>query len=131
MAARTTAGRTAGTRAAEHTAVGQEVGAWALPLPTIDAQIVQRSARVLERYGPDFRYRHYAAVERLPVALGGVTAVGAVFAGGPGAARAALAVRPDKAGRGAQCLAAGEELVLGAVRGRGRRAARVHGGRGR
>ncbi|MFE3414642.1 saccharopine dehydrogenase family protein [Streptomyces mirabilis] len=58
----------------------KEVGAWALPLPTIDAQIVQRSARVLERYGPDFRYRHYAAVERLPVALGGVTAVGAVFA---------------------------------------------------
>ncbi|MFC9292173.1 saccharopine dehydrogenase family protein, partial [Streptomyces sp. NPDC057052] len=39
-----------------------EVGAWALPLPTIDPQIVRRSARTLERYGPDFRYRHYAAV---------------------------------------------------------------------
>ncbi|MGX1134586.1 short subunit dehydrogenase-like uncharacterized protein [Streptomyces glaucescens] len=55
-----------------------EVGAWALPLPTIDPQIVRRSARALERYGPDFRYRHYAAVRRLPVALGGVTAVGAL-----------------------------------------------------
>ncbi|MFJ9351662.1 saccharopine dehydrogenase family protein [Streptomyces sp. NPDC101237] len=57
-----------------------EIGAWALPLPTIDAQIVRRSARALERYGPDFRYRHYAAVRRLPMALGGITAVGAVAA---------------------------------------------------
>ncbi|MCX4741950.1 saccharopine dehydrogenase family protein [Streptomyces antibioticus] len=53
-----------------------EVGAWALPLPTIDPQIVRRSAKALERYGPDFRYRHYAAVRRLPVAVGGVAAVG-------------------------------------------------------
>ncbi|MFE9998107.1 saccharopine dehydrogenase family protein [Streptomyces avermitilis] len=58
----------------------KEVGAWALPLPTIDRQIVQRSARVLERYGPDFRYRHYAAVEQLPFAAGGVAAVSALFA---------------------------------------------------
>ncbi|MET9130347.1 saccharopine dehydrogenase family protein [Streptomyces antibioticus] len=53
-----------------------EVGAWALPLPTIDPQIVRRSAKALERYGPDFRYRHYAAVRRLPMAVGGVAAVG-------------------------------------------------------
>ncbi|MEU6372983.1 saccharopine dehydrogenase NADP-binding domain-containing protein [Streptomyces sp. NPDC046909] len=57
-----------------------EVDAWALPLPTIDAQIVGRSARALERYGPDFRYRHYAAVRRLPIAVGGVAAAGALFA---------------------------------------------------
>ncbi|KKD09884.1 saccharopine dehydrogenase family protein [Streptomyces sp. WM6386] len=57
-----------------------EVGSWALPLPTIDPQIVGRSARALERYGPDFRYRHYAAVRRLPIAVGGVAAVGALFA---------------------------------------------------
>ncbi|GGL78877.1 saccharopine dehydrogenase [Streptomyces fumigatiscleroticus] len=57
-----------------------EVGAWALPLPTIDPQIVRRSAQRLERYGPDFRYRHYAAVPRLPVAVGGVAAVGALVA---------------------------------------------------
>ncbi|MEI5097461.1 saccharopine dehydrogenase NADP-binding domain-containing protein [Streptomyces sp. PmtG] len=57
-----------------------EVGAWALPLPTIDAQVVQRSARALSRYGPDFRYRHYAAVKSLPVAVGGVAAVGALVA---------------------------------------------------
>ncbi|MGW4277606.1 saccharopine dehydrogenase family protein [Streptomyces seoulensis] len=57
-----------------------EVGAWALPLPTIDPRIVVRSARALERYGPDFRYRHYAAVRRLPVAAGSVAAVGALAA---------------------------------------------------
>ncbi|WP_369031013.1 MULTISPECIES: saccharopine dehydrogenase family protein [Streptomyces] len=58
----------------------KEVDAWALPLPTIDPQVVVRSARALERYGPDFRYRHYAAVRRLPFALGGVAGAGAVFA---------------------------------------------------
>ncbi|MEV5430448.1 saccharopine dehydrogenase NADP-binding domain-containing protein [Streptomyces sp. NPDC052701] len=55
-----------------------EVGAWALPLPTIDPQIVRRSAKALQRYGPDFRYRHYAAVRHLPVAVGGAAAVGAL-----------------------------------------------------
>ncbi|MFF1720216.1 saccharopine dehydrogenase family protein [Streptomyces sviceus] len=75
--------RLVGRRAAAPTGsprYAQEVGAWALPLPTIDAQIVRRSAKALERYGPDFRYRHYAAVRRLPVAVGGVAAVGALFA---------------------------------------------------
>ncbi|MEU0072272.1 saccharopine dehydrogenase NADP-binding domain-containing protein [Streptomyces sp. NPDC006332] len=57
-----------------------EVDAWALPLPTIDPQIVRRSATALERYGPDFRYRQYAAVRRLPVAVGGVAAVAALLA---------------------------------------------------
>ncbi|ATL32110.1 saccharopine dehydrogenase family protein [Streptomyces formicae] len=57
-----------------------EVGAWALPLPTIDPQVVQRSARALERYGPDFRYRHYAAVKTLPVAIGGTAALAGVLA---------------------------------------------------
>ncbi|MGW0585804.1 saccharopine dehydrogenase family protein [Streptomyces sp. NPDC002920] len=57
-----------------------EVGAWALPLPTIDPQIVRRSAKALARYGPDFRYRHYAAVRHLPVAVGGVAAVGTLAA---------------------------------------------------
>ena len=49
-----------------------DVKAWALPLPTIDPQIVLRSARALERYGPDFTYGHFAAVKRLPVAAGAV-----------------------------------------------------------
>ena len=75
--------RLVGRRAAAPTGVprfAKEVGAWALPLPTIDAQIVGRSAKALERYGPDFRYRHYAAVRHLPVAVGGIAAVGGLFA---------------------------------------------------
>ncbi|MFC8373416.1 saccharopine dehydrogenase family protein [Streptomyces sp. NPDC057238] len=73
--------RLVGRRASAPTGVPRyapEVGAWALPLPTIDGQIVRRSAKALDRYGPDFRYRHYAAVRRLPVAVGGVAAVGAL-----------------------------------------------------
>ncbi|MGW4164438.1 saccharopine dehydrogenase family protein [Streptomyces sp. NPDC004788] len=54
----------------------RETGTWALPLPTLDPQVVARSARALERYGPDFRYRHYASVKTLPMALGGSAAVG-------------------------------------------------------
>ncbi|MEU6881761.1 saccharopine dehydrogenase NADP-binding domain-containing protein [Streptomyces sp. NPDC046712] len=54
----------------------RETGTWALPLPTLDPQVVARSARALESYGPDFRYRHYASVKTLPMALGGATAVG-------------------------------------------------------
>ncbi|WNI27964.1 saccharopine dehydrogenase NADP-binding domain-containing protein [Streptomyces sp. ITFR-6] len=56
-----------------------ETGTWALPLPTIDGQLVKRSARALPRYGPDFRYRHYASVKHLPVALGGTAAMGVLL----------------------------------------------------
>ncbi len=41
-----------------------ELGAWALPLPTIDPQIVRRSAAAIERYGPDFRYGHYVQLKK-------------------------------------------------------------------
>ena len=54
-----------------------EHGAWVLPAPVIDPQIVLRSARALDRYGPDFSYGHNVAVRRLPTAaaiLGGVGA---------------------------------------------------------
>ena len=55
------------------------VNGWAVPMPTIDPQIVVRSARALERYGPDFSYGHYAAVKRLPFALGGMAGVGVLM----------------------------------------------------
>ncbi|WP_229344888.1 saccharopine dehydrogenase family protein [Streptomyces flavotricini] len=58
----------------------RETGTWALPLPTLDHRIVTRSAAALERYGPDFRYRQYASVKHLPVAVGGAAAVGAAVA---------------------------------------------------
>ena len=53
----------------------KDAHAWVAPMPTIDPQIVLRSAAALPEYGPDFRYSHYAAVKRLPVALGGLFAV--------------------------------------------------------
>ncbi|MGW6406816.1 saccharopine dehydrogenase family protein [Streptomyces vinaceus] len=58
----------------------RETGTWALPLPTLDHRIVTRSAAALERYGPDFRYRQYASVKHLPVAVGGAAAVGGAVA---------------------------------------------------
>ncbi|MFJ6934949.1 saccharopine dehydrogenase family protein [Streptomyces sp. NPDC101132] len=60
--------------------LSRETGTWALPLPTLDPRIVARSAAALDRYGPDFRYRHYASVAWLPVALGGTAALGATVA---------------------------------------------------
>jgi short subunit dehydrogenase-like uncharacterized protein len=45
-------------------------GGWVVPIPTIDPQTVLRSARALDRYGPDFSYSHYLAVKRLPVLVG-------------------------------------------------------------
>ncbi|MBV1851751.1 saccharopine dehydrogenase family protein [Catellatospora tritici] len=54
-------------------------GAWAVPLPTVDPVIVGRSARALDRYGPDFRYRHAAAVRWLPVALAAPAAAAVLF----------------------------------------------------
>jgi short subunit dehydrogenase-like uncharacterized protein len=53
---------------------------WVLPFPSIDPQVVLRSARRLERYGPDFSYGHYLALKRLPVAAGVVGGVAGVFA---------------------------------------------------
>ncbi|WP_200213947.1 saccharopine dehydrogenase family protein [Micromonospora coerulea] len=47
----------------------KEIGMWAVPLPTIDPQVVRRSAAARPEYGPDFRYRHFAAVKRLPTIL--------------------------------------------------------------
>ena len=58
----------------------RELGYWAVPMPTIDPQVIARSARALDRYGPDFTYGHYAGVKRLPVAVGGVTGVASLFA---------------------------------------------------
>ncbi len=46
-------------------------GGWVVPLPTIDPQTVLRSARALDRYGPDFTYEHYLVVKHLPM-VGGV-----------------------------------------------------------
>ena len=51
-------------------------GGWVVPLPTIDPQTVLRSARALDRYGPDFSYSHYGVVGPLPMLIGLGTAAG-------------------------------------------------------
>ncbi|NJP32906.1 saccharopine dehydrogenase family protein [Micromonospora thermarum] len=55
-----------------------ELRMWTVPLPTIDPQVVRRSAAARPEYGPDFRYRHFAAVKRLPTVLAGVAGLGAL-----------------------------------------------------
>ncbi|WP_405099503.1 saccharopine dehydrogenase family protein [Micromonospora sp. NBC_01412] len=54
----------------------KELGTWAVPLPTIDPQVVRRSAAARPEYGPDFRYRHFAAVKRLPTIVLGAAGLG-------------------------------------------------------
>ena len=53
---------------------------WVVPAPTIDPVTVLRSARALDRYGPDFRYSHYLVTKRLAtvvaLAAGAGTVVG-------------------------------------------------------
>ncbi|MFG1777052.1 saccharopine dehydrogenase family protein [Micromonospora sp. NPDC049048] len=57
-----------------------ELGMWTVPLPTIDPQVVRRSAAARPEYGPDFRYRHFAAVKRLPTVLAAGAGLGALVA---------------------------------------------------
>ncbi|AKT40814.1 saccharopine dehydrogenase family protein [Chondromyces crocatus] len=54
--------------------------AWVCPLPTIDPQIVLRSARALDAYGPDFRYGHYAQVRSTFKLAAGLAGLGALLA---------------------------------------------------
>ncbi|MCX6512811.1 MAG: saccharopine dehydrogenase NADP-binding domain-containing protein [Actinobacteria bacterium] len=37
----------------------RDTGQWALPMPTVDPEIVLNSSYRLDRYGPDFSYSHY------------------------------------------------------------------------
>ncbi|MGH8482136.1 MAG: saccharopine dehydrogenase family protein [Nevskiaceae bacterium] len=58
----------------------KELGSWVVPFPTIDPQVVRRSAAALERYGPDFRYGHYVQLKRLTTVAGLIGGTGALFA---------------------------------------------------
>ncbi len=59
---------------------GPDGRGWALPLPTLDPVVIRRSARALERYGPDFSYGHYALVQSLPMAVGAPLVLGGLLA---------------------------------------------------
>jgi short subunit dehydrogenase-like uncharacterized protein len=56
------------------------IKAWAVPLPTIDPDVIARSARALDEYGPEFRYAHYLSVKKTTTMAGLVGGVGALFA---------------------------------------------------
>jgi len=58
-----------------------ELKSWICPMPTIDPQVVMRSARALPKiYGDDFAYGHYMQVKRLPTLLALLGGVGGMFA---------------------------------------------------
>ncbi len=49
-------------------------GGWVVPAPLIDPQVVLRSARALDRYGPAFSYSHY-------LVLGGLASLATLLTG--------------------------------------------------
>ena len=71
------------------------LGTWAVPLPTIDPDVIRRSATALEAYGPDFSYSHHMSVKHLPTV--------AALAAGAGGLMTAVKIPPVRAwllGRG-------------------------------
>ncbi|MGI9157541.1 MAG: saccharopine dehydrogenase family protein, partial [Marmoricola sp.] len=57
----------------------RELGYWLLPMPTIDPLVIARSGAALARYGPDFRYSHYAGTRTLRYAAGGAVGAGGML----------------------------------------------------
>ncbi len=55
-------------------------GGWVVPFPTIDPQTVLRSARALDRYGPDFSYSHYLVSKRATTLAAMAAGAGTVIA---------------------------------------------------
>jgi short subunit dehydrogenase-like uncharacterized protein len=53
-------------------------GGWVVSAPTIDPQHVLRSARLNERYGPDFSYAHYIVTRKLRTTIGLGVGVGLI-----------------------------------------------------
>lgn len=104
---------------------------WALPFPSLDPQVVGRSARALDRYGPDFRYTHHLSVPRLATAAAlplGLLAA-ATAAQIPPARRALLARTEPGAGPSAARRAASWFSVTFVGEGGGQRVmTRVSGG---
>lgn len=51
----------------------RQLQSWVVPMPTVDPQVVLRSASCDERYGSEFRYGHYLQMKNLPMmaAIGG------------------------------------------------------------
>ena len=56
-----------------------EAGGWAVPFPSLDPQVIARSARALDAYGPQFTYSHFIAVPHVWTAGGIVGGVAGLF----------------------------------------------------
>lgn len=54
------------------------LGGWSFPLPTIDGQIVLRSASALPVYGAEFSYAHHGLTKSAPLLVGGALGLGAL-----------------------------------------------------
>lgn len=59
----------------------KSLDSWVVPFPSIDPQMVRRSAAADDRYGPAFRYGHYIQVKRLTTVLALVGGAGAAVLG--------------------------------------------------
>lgn len=55
------------------------LGGWVVPFPTIDPQVVKRSAAALDRYGPDFKYQHYIQLKNVAQVAGLGVGVATLF----------------------------------------------------
>jgi len=73
-------GRSVGLLPARLRRAPAAVGGWALPMPTIDREVVLRSAAALPRYGPRFRYGHHLRLGSLAAVAGAGAAASALFA---------------------------------------------------
>ncbi|UJR86271.1 saccharopine dehydrogenase family protein [Sandaracinus amylolyticus] len=57
-----------------------QLEAWAVPMPTIENEVVLRSARALDVFGPDFQFGHHLRMRNLRGVLGLAIGVGGVAA---------------------------------------------------
>jgi saccharopine dehydrogenase (NAD+, L-glutamate forming) len=56
-------------------------GFWLVPFPGVDGQNVAYSGRLLDRYGPDFTYRHWVGARHFVAAAGIIGLVGTLLVG--------------------------------------------------
>ena len=96
---------------------------WTLPIPSLDPQVVVRSAAALERYGPDFTYGHYGAFRRLVSAVGAAGGAAGVMAAAqvPALRERLLSLRSSGQGPSEEQLAGGWFTVHFVGSGGGRR----------
>ncbi|WP_067599349.1 saccharopine dehydrogenase family protein [Nocardiopsis listeri] len=96
---------------------------WTLPLPSLDPQMVARSAAALERYGPDFSYGHYGAFRHLSSAVGAVGGAAGMMAAAqvPALRERLLSLRSPGEGPSEEQLAGGWFTVHFVGSGGGRR----------